>query len=211
MAYMTASIARNIAESMWGTGGTSSSKTTRKGVYFFSCAGHGGYVLPATALSETEYNAIKQYIQPEEATVYISQINGKVVYMHPYRTRSSKIFKPWTIEKEEYFVFEEDCAWSILEKFTDIRLKKRSNDHEKYINQTFWNWFDMTNPVVANRELIDQKRKNGDPDLIISAYGSPETEVITAEQKKYIVTGYRNAMDEFNTPYLSLCETVKEV
>lgn len=212
MPYMTPAIARNIAESLWGTGGTSASKTTRKGVYYFDCAGHGGYVLPASVLSKSEYEAVSEYVKPEVAKVYGSTVDGKIVYMHPYRTRSSRLAAPLTTTEEEFFVFEEDCDWTVLEKFTGIRLKEPLDDpkRDRARERIFWEWHDRNNPAVLNREEEAEKRKNGDPDLIVSALGKGDglVEVVTADQNRYMVKGYDQARNQFGTPYLSNCQVI---
>lgn len=202
MAYMTASIARSVAESKWGRGGTKSYRTNRKGVYYFSCAGHGGYVLPASVLTDEEYESVVRYVSPHEADVYYN--SNKVVYMHPFRSKGGRISYPYETAKEKFFLFEEDCDWAVLEKFTGIRLKNYSTNSD--YQATFWAWFDENNPVVKNRKEVEQKRKNGDPDLITSASRQNDgtVAVFTADEKRHIVTEYNR--DEYGVPYLSLCK-----
>lgn len=199
MAYMNASIARSVAESRWGSGGTSSTRTNRKKVYYFSCSSHGGYILPASALSQEEYENVAQYVEPYKADVYRSFETNKVVYMHPFRTKGSKrLYGPISHTHEEFFLFEEDCDWAVLEMFTDIRRK--NCDDPRAIEITFWNWFDRTNPVVQNRKEVAQKRQNRDPDLIISAlnHGGGIVRVTTADGSDHFVTEYNR--DEYGFP-----------
>jgi hypothetical protein len=108
--------------------------------------------------------------------------------------------------EDEFFVFEEDCEWSVLEKFTDIRVDTmRDRSHE----ETFWNWYDRDNPVVQNRIKVDQERADGDPDLIISAQLQDDgrIKVWTADDKVHYVNAYNR--NEYGNPYLSLCEGVQ--
>lgn len=206
MAYLTASVARSIAQSMWGHGGTHAYKTNRKGVYYFSCAGHGGYVLPASVLTKEEYAAVSRYVEPKTATVYVDA-RGKVLYMHPYRTRTTKLMPPWTTIEEEFFTFEEDCEWAVLEKFTTIRVEMGSGTVRDY-EGTFWRWYDENNPEVRNRAEVDRKRAEGDPDLIISALRQDDgrVKVWTADDQIHYVAAYNR--DKYGVPYLSVCEGV---
>lgn len=89
-------------------------------------------------------------------------------------------------------------------KLADVE-RSRMAAHAK---DTFWRWYDEVNPEVRNRKEVEEKRKNGDPDLIIaaSAEGDGVVKVWTADNEIHYVRGYDKARDEFGTPYLSLCE-----
>ena len=144
---LTSSRARSFAETIWGRGGTNAYRTNRHGVFYFACSGHGGYVVDADALTKEEYANIVKYSTPEKCLV--TTINGSHsknvdFWQNPNSFRSqrykiaNRIF--WT---KEVFFFEEDCAWSILEKFTDIRAKGYADpvSHETVMEAIFQRWF----------------------------------------------------------------------
>jgi len=146
------SLAKTLAEQAWGRGGTHSYKTNRKGVYYFSCSGHGGYIVDLKRLTASEIEAIKAYINPSVLRMVIQDtIEGEIILS--IRGEDSQIRSPvkynpakgkagW--QEYNYFVFEEDCAWSILEKFTDIRSEGFSlskEEREQVINDTFNRWY----------------------------------------------------------------------
>lgn len=135
---------RHCAELTWGKGGTHPYRTNRKGAYYYSCSGHGGYVVLADALSEEEKAKINPYAEP--VNVPTLELNGKVYGTYygnipqDYTGRGSKRrFKSapgaeW-VDNLVYF-FEEDCDWAILEKFTDIRRDGRGEGHEEVIEKS---------------------------------------------------------------------------
>jgi hypothetical protein len=211
--FLTSSLARQTAESQWGRGGTTAYKTNRKGAYYFSCSSHGGFVISADALSKDEYAAISEFVTPEIMTVYVSNDTNKVMLaFHPFRRNSGKLrgYGPngYRIVKEEVFLLEEDCNWALAVKFAGIKVKDMK---EEAAEKTFFDWFDQDNPAVVARAREIQLRKDGDSDLIIAASGLNDglVKVWTADQKTHIVKGYKNARDEFGTPWLSKCEAVE--
>jgi hypothetical protein len=211
--FLTSSLARQTAESQWGRGGTTAYKTNRKGAYYFSCSSHGGFVISASALSKDEYAAISEFATPEIMTVYLSNEDDRVLLaFHPFRRNSGKLrgygSAGYRIVKEEIFLLEEDCNWVLAVKFAGIKVKDMK---EEAAEKTFYNWFDVNNPAVAERARVAELRKNGDSDLIIAASGLNDglVKVWTADQKTHIVKGYKNARDEFGNPWLSKCEAVE--
>jgi hypothetical protein len=148
---------RNIAESMWGIGGTNSHRVNRNGATYYSCAGHGGYIVLANALTEEERANIDKHIQPESIELIVqAQATGDYVvgvfnHMSRGRTRARVAYKAYLgeVRREKFFIytFEEDCAWSILEKFTDIRLKQGQErpefyqNRENFIEECFQRWY----------------------------------------------------------------------
>lgn len=201
---LKANEARSIATALWGKINVSY-RTNKIGAYYFSCEGHGGFVVSAELLDCAPW--ITKYQEKETAKRYIG--GKKETLMHPYRTKSTRML--WhTVKTVEFFVFEEDCAYA-LAVLAGINLKENPIK-EGDARKVFWDWYDTNNPIVANRKLVDQKRENGDSDLIISASGSWKTgiegvcEVITADNKKHYVSGYENAWDEYGVPYLSRCK-----
>jgi hypothetical protein len=211
--FLTASLARQTAEAQWGRGGTTSYKTNRKGAYYFSCSSHGGFVISAKALSDTEYEEISKYASPEVMTVYVDNDTDNVLLaFQPFRRNSGKLrgvgSSGYRIEKEEIFLLEEDCDWALAVKFAGIMVKDMTKEAA---DKTFFNWFDIKNPAVAASKKIAELRKNGDNDLIVSASGLEGglVKVWTADKKTYVVRGYDRARDEFGTPWLSRCEVVE--
>ncbi|RUU78233.1 hypothetical protein [Mesorhizobium sp. M7A.F.Ca.MR.362.00.0.0] len=101
--------ARSIAEALWGTGGTHSARTNRAGAFYFSCSGHGGFVIDARCLAHDEYARLCKHAEPEQAQDY-----GKAI-MHSYRKRSFKVTPTQLANMQdfEFFLLEEDCAWCL--------------------------------------------------------------------------------------------------
>ncbi len=133
--------ARNIAESLWGSGGTTSYATNRNGAFYFSCSGHGGFVISANALTATERKAIDQYCQAERGIRYIAR-NGKSTLMHAFRKRGTRIAYAYTVQCD-FYIFEEDCDWSIVITQTGIRLRGRDSATDPMIKsaaETFKRW-----------------------------------------------------------------------
>ena len=207
--FLTASLARQTAEATWGRGGTTAYKTNRKGAYYFSCAGHGGFVISAKALSPAEYKALAKYVTPEVMTVYVANEDDTVLLaFHPFRSKSGKL--PYAgpmghrVEKEEVFLLEEDCAWSLAVVLAGIKTPDMT---EEAAEKTFYNWYDESNPAVVARERVSKLRAAGDSDLIVAASGMTGdlVKVWTADDKIHVVKGYDMARDEFGTPWLSRC------
>jgi len=120
---LTHSRARSFAETTWGTGGTHSYRTNRHGAYYFSCSGHGGYVVDAAALTAEERAAIDPYVKPMQS-FYAERAGGQCYFLmnpHSYRSRSYRVYSDTVTGYTGIYFFEEDCDWAVLEKFTDIR------------------------------------------------------------------------------------------
>jgi hypothetical protein len=206
MALLKASEARGIARALWGEV-NASYRTNAVGAFYYSCSGHGGFIISADLVNIQSW--VENYVRKETAIRYIDR-NGKSVLMHPYRTRSARLAYVKT-ETVEFYVFEEDCAWSVA-VLLGFKLKKNSPTMEQ-ARDTFWNWYDETNPVVKNRIEVEEKRKNKDPDLIVAAssvdWDAGTTKVWVADGEKYIVKGYDQCRDEYGTPYLSNTEILE--
>jgi hypothetical protein len=145
--------ARAVAENSWGRGGTKAYRTNRNGVYYFSCSGHGGYIVKPEALTKSEIESIEKYM----GTVYINLLTnietGEVygVDYGPVATyfRNKRFKYPSGAKVEwrryDFYMFEEDADWIFLEYFTDIRvngkdrskeeLQKTFDNHLKYLAQ----------------------------------------------------------------------------
>jgi len=137
--------ARRIAECLWGKGGTNSYKTNRKGAYYFSCSGHGGYIVDSRVLTTEEKIEINNFVEPENLDVYTQLIQNENYVVHVNMSEFTCRGKKWNyasvygppVENDsiKVYVFEEDCNWAILEKFTDIRIKSKIESEQASTEQ----------------------------------------------------------------------------
>ena len=122
--YLNHSRARAMAASLWGTV-NNSYRTNRSGCFYFSCSGHGGYIIDGNALSDEERAEVEKYIAPDFTTVVITP-NGVVRGMlNPFARGGSRTKRYWgdaVITDHKLFVFEEDCDWAVLEHLTDFTV-----------------------------------------------------------------------------------------
>lgn len=151
--FISGSRARVLAETSWGTGGTHAYRTNRKGAFYYSCSGHGGYVVDGNALTDAERADIDRYHKPEIVWAIINNETG--VVRKTSNPNSIKRFHARWYDTERLdknypiYFFEEDCDWAILEKFTDIRAKGAITDEQErtwYINRAFERW---ATPIAA--------------------------------------------------------------
>ena len=158
--------ARNIAESCWGRGGTNQVKTNQKGAFYFSCSGHGGYVVKVDALTETERNEIEKYAETSYVNFLTNMDNGEVYgvdygpiaryctkrsYRHPMGARVE-----W--RRYEFYMFEEDCEWVVLEKNTTIRCMDRTESREEFIEKYWLRYLEMKKEM-AEDAAVEQSGK----------------------------------------------------
>lgn len=140
---ITGSRARTLAETTWGRGGTNSERTNRKGAFYYSCAGHGGYIVDGNALTSDERAVIDQYVKPETVWAIINNETGAIrKTSNPFSTKRffARYYQNEILVKDyPIYYFEEDCDWAVLEKFTDIRAGGRNTDPE-FINKVFDRW-----------------------------------------------------------------------
>jgi len=144
MQVLTSAKARSFAETLWGRGGTTAYRTNRRGAYYFSCSGHGGYVVGGGVLTEAERAEIDKYVKPELTAVAIVNETGKIRFFHnpvSTRRRVSRWYPHTDTIFNEYpiYFFEEDCDWSVLEKFTNIRAGGKNTD-PAHIDKIFDTW-----------------------------------------------------------------------
>jgi hypothetical protein len=152
--------AYSIAEMSWGSGGTHAYRCNRRGAYYYSCSGHGGYVVDSRCLTRKERAKIERHIKPIDLRLLVQRRNGNGhrfvigvsmlnVPRSGCRLRSQSFFNysprlgPIEWVDLPVYLFEEDCDWAVLEKLTDIRaehphLTERQRRH--YINETFNQW-----------------------------------------------------------------------
>ncbi len=153
--------ARHIAKLSWGDV-NAGYRTNRRGAYYYSCSGHGGYVVDSRCLSKHERASIDKYTTPYPLRVLVQHRNGKggdVIIATDCREfircgnkasfrgkshRYSPSLGPIDWQEIPVYCFEEDCDWAILEKFTDIRSEylrgKDEVEYKKAINKTFNAW-----------------------------------------------------------------------
>ena len=132
------SIARSVAESLWGTGGTRAVKTNRKGTYYFSCSGHGGWVVDADALTPEEKKAIQPYSEPYYGTMHVFKgWDGKTKKKLSWQGQRGAFKTTYHADKvaKTIHVFEEDCAWAILHLLTGLRLRDERVSEEELTKQ----------------------------------------------------------------------------
>lgn len=207
MIYLDNPTARNIAQSVWGAGGTQSLRTNRRGAFYFTCSAHGGFVIDAAAFTVSERALIDQYATAESATAYVCDEKVQT-YMHPYRKRSSRVSAGSTPIHTQFYLFEEDCAWCLPGKFAGIVTARHT---QTQADDCFWRWYDSANPAVRNRQEVEQARAAQDPNLIVSASAvGTAVRVWCADGKSWIVDAYDQCRDAWGTPWLNQCQNVRE-
>lgn len=149
--------ARRIAELEWGKGGTTAYRTNRRGAYYYSCSGHGGYVVDSRCLTAQERRRIDRYTRPLPLRLLVQRRNGAEVVIGvncvhfqscgPYRQKSYRYgpsLGPVDWQDLPVYTFEEDCEWAILEKLTDIvrvdDLRMSERKRRGMANRTFKHW-----------------------------------------------------------------------
>jgi hypothetical protein len=148
---------RAIAEAMWGTGGTNAVRTNRKGAYYYSCSAHGGYVVSPNAFTDEEKALVNQYTEPMKIQAlvqhrtdgdYVIAVSLSAIQRYVGKNRQFR-YTPHLGQVEwvdiEFYAFEEDCDWAIVEKLTEIKTldKESTCTPEKRIeivNSTFEKW-----------------------------------------------------------------------
>lgn len=143
---MTSALAKRLAESMWGTGGTTAYQTTHKGIYSFSCSSHGGYIVAPDALTPKQLaniDARKNVHYKEDLALLVqTTTEGDVViairspYARTYKAVYNSNDGPVRWVNWEFYAFEEDCMWAVLEYEVGVRdlnsLKAEGKDEAKY-------------------------------------------------------------------------------
>lgn len=130
---ITASQARSMAETRWGTGGTHGYRTNRRGAFYYSCSSHGGYVIDARCLSPEEVQNLNQHLgmmQGYQATEIVNNKSGKVVkFRGPENYRTIRYYATSQTARQVPILFaEEDCDWAVVEYFTSIQLLNEPRD-----------------------------------------------------------------------------------
>ena len=165
--------ARNFAETRWGRGGTNSSRTTQKGFYYYSCSGHGGYVVDARSftteqleiLTECGHGAINaeklidHWIDPETNEEHKDVV--KLFNPFSYRIGSyNGRFKGCIVRAQHpIYLFEEDCDWAIVEALTGVRKKwlleqVTEEEYKTIIRKNLMRWNPKAYEVLTDNGYI---------------------------------------------------------
>jgi hypothetical protein len=145
---ITHSQARSMAEANWGRGGTKSSKTNRKGAFYFSCSSHGGFVIDGRCLSEKERTLMKKYLKPELANEVV-RISDESVrrFRSPFSRRSLRyLYSTEEVRDVEIFFAEEDCNWAIPCLIAGISVEGMTRENAL---KTFKQWREPSNHQLA--------------------------------------------------------------
>lgn len=144
--------ARTIAEARWGSGGTSSTRTNRTGCFYYSCSGHGGFVIDERALTEQERAAMTPHLEVVRCVTYRDTKGTirRLVHDAAVRPRSYEVYASWKREEFNVLLAEEDCAWCIPGVLAGIYTKDRPEEELKaYALDTFSRWY-----AESNHELV---------------------------------------------------------
>ena len=140
---ITSSHARNMAEARWGRGGTNSQRTNRKGAFYYSCSGHGGFVIDARCLTPEENATMRKFLQPEIAHAVVRS-DGTVRRLRGPDGRQALKYQPGyeTIQEIEIFFGEEDCDWAVPGIVAGIFAGKTTREDAI---PSFLQWQDVSN------------------------------------------------------------------
>ena len=139
-----------IARKNWG-GDCSSSRTTRRGIRYFSCAAHGGYLVDPNAVTPEEKRLLEEQaskvnlnllVQHRPDGDYVLGVDYQEVgmYYKPNRQRYSYNPDKGSVEWVKYPIYEgeEDEMWSVIEKVTGVRLLEDTNpEHEDTLERIY--------------------------------------------------------------------------
>lgn len=128
MKLLSHSQARYIAESLWGPRGTTAYRTNRRGAFYFSCSGHGGYVIDDRTLTDQERAALLHAGFTPDSCWGVRNKDGdilKVRHPHSQVNHRSITYQLGSGEYSDHnipvWIFEEDCDWAAVQAFTAIR------------------------------------------------------------------------------------------
>lgn len=111
--FLTHARARNIAENEWGRGGTHSYRTNRAGAFYFSCSGHGGFVIDAAALTPHERQLMDTQLTMVKGTAFADRTGRIRKVAHDMMRRTVRYQAHWDHLPIGFYLAEEDCDWSI--------------------------------------------------------------------------------------------------
>jgi hypothetical protein len=138
-----------LASMQWG-GDCSSAKTTRKGIGYYSCAGHGGYMVDGRVLTEKEKQMLEKLAPKSKVNVLVQhQPQGDMVidedtgWFSTSGRRKRFSYNPayGEVEWVEIPIFEgeEDEMWCVIETITGVRHNDYPDPkkHEEYREECF--------------------------------------------------------------------------
>lgn len=121
--------ARSIAKTRWGTVNETYS-TNRTGAYYFSCAGHGGYLCDPDAFSADEREAITEITSQPSVSVGVQMMDGDPevkAWSNPYSKQRGSMH--YSRDGGSYgwidyplYMGEEDCGWAVLVHASGLRI-----------------------------------------------------------------------------------------
>jgi hypothetical protein len=133
----------------WG-GDCSSSKTTREGIGYYSCAGHGGYLVDGRTLSREEQHMLDKLVGKSKVNVLVQhRPEGDTVIAEDtgwYSTsgrRQRYSYNPayGEVEWVEIPIYEgeEDEGWCAIETITGVRSEGYADTekHEQFREKCF--------------------------------------------------------------------------
>lgn len=163
---LTHNLARTIAESLWGRGGTHSYRVNRRGVFYFSCAGHGGYVIDPQSLTDHERELLRSLLPTVEVRLCVQRQRGgrMVIAERPEMSNRSARYRPelgpveWI--SRAVWIGEEDCDWAKVECMTSIRadgFDHLTEDQRHFLAlKTFGFWVRRSLHNEERRRLLRQ-------------------------------------------------------
>lgn len=121
--------ARGLAESIWGPRGTTAYRTNRIGAFYFSCSGHGGFVIDDRALTSQERELLTAAGFTADSCRGARDATGRIVTI---RHRDSQARRPRAVtyhpgrgehadQSIPVWTFEEDAEWAAVYVLTGIR------------------------------------------------------------------------------------------
>jgi hypothetical protein len=158
---LTHSQARGMAESMWGRGGTTAYRSNRTGAFYFSCAGHGGFVIDDRALNDPERDLLAEAGFTADRCWGARDATGRILTIrHP----DSQAARPRNVTyrpgRGEYvdraipvWTFEEDVEWAAVYALTGIRTPKAFGLSEAemitYARESLARWYPKAAEVAT--------------------------------------------------------------
>jgi hypothetical protein len=167
---LTHSQARSLAESLWGPRGTTAYRTNRTGAFYFSCSGHGGFVIDDRALTERERALLTESGFKADRCWGVRDASGRIVTIrHPDSqvTRPRKVtYRPGLGEHVDQgipvWTLEEDCEWAAAYALTAIRTPGRFSAPEAeiiaYAKESLGRWYPKAAEVAARISRDDPEQ-----------------------------------------------------
>lgn len=168
---LTYSQARGMAESMWGSGGTTAHHTNRTGAFYFSCSGHGGFVIDDRALAERERELLTEAGFTADRCRGVRDASGRIMAIrHPHSqvARPRQLtYRPGLGESVDgeipVWTLEEDTEWAAAYALTGIRtpdaFRLTEDQLITYARESLARWHPIAAEVAGR--LADHAREAG--------------------------------------------------